>query len=163
MDTRQILSDLELQFQPQLPRVRVVRRFVQEFYAPLLDPDLVDRLAMVAHELIENAAKYSIDGRAHLRIDVRSDGSNRIRVSVSNRTAADHLSTLHSMFSDMQKVPDPFAYYQQAMRRSTTLVDESGLGLARIRAEGDMEVALVSEGDRICVEASTAIAREPVA
>ena len=47
-------------------------------------------------------------------------------------------------------------YYQHAMRRTRKTRHGSGLGLARIWAEAEMDLALSCEGDEACVTATLA-------
>src|SRR3954466_1978692 len=54
---------LDLSFTPCLEQVSTVRRFLEDYYQPLLnDPDLLCRMAIAIHELLENASKYSARG-----------------------------------------------------------------------------------------------------
>ena len=55
--------------------VSVVRRFVEAALDRLLaDPEAVFRISMSAHELMENAAKYSIGNRTVLRVSYQRAG-----------------------------------------------------------------------------------------
>ena len=62
---------LALSCAPGLEQVSTVRRFLEDYYQPVLeDPDLLCRMALTAHELLENAAKYSACGACRLELSV---------------------------------------------------------------------------------------------
>jgi hypothetical protein len=151
----------DLSIDPNPRFVSVVRRFVEAIFDRLLgDPDVVFRVAMTAHELIENAAKYSLGSKALLRVSFqREDNDATITLYLANETTVDHIERLRERINALSGAPDPFAYYQRLMRqtaRSTS--DESGLGLARIRAEGEMSLCLDVRGTTVGLLASTRVA-----
>jgi hypothetical protein len=151
---------LELAFRPTIHLISTARRFVADFYEQAIDdPDTLSRVAMVAHELLENAVKYSSDGQAHVRIEIKEepDAGRLVRIETRNRLPPDRLRDLQERFAEMQSYADPFEYYRLAMRRSCTLTEGSGLGLARIRAEGEMNMACRFEADEVCIRATTKI------
>jgi hypothetical protein len=53
--------------------------------------------------------------------------------------------------------PDAFAHYQRLMRDTARSKDESGLGLARIRAEAEMDLALEVRGSSVALTASLVV------
>jgi anti-sigma regulatory factor (Ser/Thr protein kinase) len=155
----------ELTFRPNVELISVVRRFVSSFYEQILsDPDATSRIALATHELLENATKYSTDGETTIRIEVTATCA-AIRIRIWNRTHREHIGILRERFEEMVQSPDPFAYYQLLMGRTAKRRDGSGLGLARLRAEADMELSCEIEDDRVCIVADThvepKIARSP--
>jgi hypothetical protein len=126
----------EMTFRPDADAVSVVRRFVEDFTS--------GGLAMAAHELLENAVKYSLDGQARVRLECDDDG--RCLLRLSNRASAEHRAGLARAVAELAAAGDPFMHYQALMRR-TMHQEGSGLGLARIAAEADMSLALEDEGD----------------
>lgn len=144
---------LELAFHPTVVLTTAVRRFVFNFYEQLLgDLDSTSRLAMAAQELLENAIKYSSYGATMLRIEL--DGSEGIvRIHTSNRSDAEHIAILERLIGEIRAAPDPFVFYQRLLRSTMHDEERSGLGLARIRCEGDMEVELTIDGDVVAVTA----------
>ncbi|HXX67015.1 MAG TPA: hypothetical protein VEK07_07535 [Polyangiaceae bacterium] len=144
---------LELAFHPTVVLTTAVRRFVSNFYQQLLgDLDATSRLAMAAQELLENAVKYTSHGETMLRIEL--DGAAGIvRIHTSNRSDAAHIAILERLIGEMRAAPDPFAFYQGLLRSTMHDVEGSGLGLARIRCEGDMQVDLSIDGDLVAVTA----------
>ena len=61
--TYELRPGFDLSIDPNPRFVSTVRRFVEEAFDRLsCEPDAVFRVAMTAHELLENAAKYSLTG-----------------------------------------------------------------------------------------------------
>jgi hypothetical protein len=139
----------ELAFRPSVALTSVVRRFVSEFYQHVLrDADLAARLALATHELVENAVKYSVDGDSTLRVELdRARGI--VTVTTRNVSEPRHIDRLRARFAEMDAAKDDFSFYQTLLRRSTSEKGGSGIGLARIRCEADMDLTLEIGGDRV--------------
>jgi hypothetical protein len=135
--------------------------------AVLSDEDAIFRVAMTAHELLENAAKYALDGRARLRLQVTpgpaapaGNVTATVRVTLTNRAAPEHVEQLRASFAEIRDSPDALEHYFTLMRRNASIGSVSQLGLARLRAEGQMELALTVAGADVTIVAST-ILRAP--
>ena len=149
----------ELNFKPNVALVSVVRRFVTEFYQKFLDdPDGTSRVALATHELLENAVKYSKDGETTIRIEVVRSLPKVVRIVLRNRAEPTHIAAMREIVDGIAQAADVLAYFQQLIKRKAKLREGSGLGLARICAEGEMAVTYrVADGDLIEMEASTAM------
>jgi hypothetical protein len=144
--------------------VSIVRRFVEETFEKLVgDPEAIFRVSMTAHELLENGAKYAIGKRAVLRVvlEENADGGASAHIGLTNETTPQHVERLRVRIAEINRTEDPFALYQAMMRRSSKLRDESGLGLARIRAEGEMSLGLEVQGASVTIIARTSVAGVP--
>jgi anti-sigma regulatory factor (Ser/Thr protein kinase) len=152
---------LELRFRPNLALITVVRRFVKDFYNELLaDADATSRLVVATHELLENAVTYATDGESRISIMVETGADARnVEIITHNRTDPAHREHLAKAFRDMAATADSSQYYQAAMRHTAKRGTGSGLGLARIWAESEMEVSCDLEGDEVRIIARTRIPR----
>jgi len=123
--------------------VWAVRQLVEAHYRPILgDPSLLDRLAVTTHELLENAAKYGADGLSSLHIQLTGSPTKRLQIEVRNPIDHQQVPALKRYFEEMTRAADPFAFYQARMARAAKLNDGSGLGLARISFEAEMDLCL---------------------
>ena len=149
-----------LQLQPQSRMVSIVRRFVEESFEKLVgDPEAVFRVSLAVHELLENAAKYAVGDTTGLSVYFESDGA-AASIKLTNETTPEHIRRLRACIDEIQASDDPSALYQAFMRRSFGLQNESGLGLARIRAEGELNLSLETHGTTVTITASCLPHRE---
>jgi hypothetical protein len=155
----QLPASIRLEFSPEVRLISRTSRYVCEFYRTVLaDPDASDRVMLAAHELLENAAKYSADGLGHLEIELlEREGRPVLRIRTSNRAQPDRLSELRRFFEESGGCPDAIALYDRMIVRSAARTEGSGLGLARVRAEGEMELSFSVEGDQVTITAETAV------
>lgn len=153
---------LELSFRPTVATICSARRFVSSFYEPLLgDADAASRVALAAHELLENALKYSTDGETVMRVAVSSsERPSSVTVETVNRIAPERREGLDAAFDEMKRCGDASEHYQRAMHRTRKRRDGSGLGLARIWAEAEMRLERAYEGAFVRI---TAVATLPEA
>ena len=151
--------DLPLSVSPNM--VSPTRRIIEAKLGPALDDeDAIFRVAMTAHELLENAAKYASDGKARLEVSVQPRGDDAIvRVIVTNNAAREHIEQLGTCYAEMNANRDAMAHYFSLMRLNAKAGAVSRLGLARVRAEGEMDVAIDIQGDTVKVVASGIVVR----
>ncbi len=154
---------LELHFSPSVELISLVRRFVFDFYRQLLqDEDAVSRVALTTHELLENAVRYSTNGLATVRIDVSADNDDpsaerTLTIRMENHADESHRIALTGLFRELRDARDPSEHYQKMMIRNARRTDGSGLGLARILAEAEMDLDCEIEKDRVRILASTGV------
>ena len=121
--------DLPLTVSPSM--VSPTRRIIEAKLGPVLeDEDAIFRVAMTAHELLENAAKYASDGKARLELSVtpRDEGAI-VRVVVTNNSTQEHIAELGACYAEMNAAKDAMAHYFSLMR-------DERQGRARCRAWG---------------------------
>lgn len=150
--------DLPLTVSPSM--VSPTRRIIEAKLGPVLeDEDAIFRVAMTAHELLENAAKYASDGKARLELSVtpREEGAI-VRVVVTNNATQEHIAQLGACYAEMNAAKDAMAHYFSLMRMNAKAGALSRLGLARVRAEGEMDIEVDVEGERVKIVASGIVA-----
>lgn len=150
----------DLTFAPSVELVSTVRRYVTEFYETILgNAELAARVGLATHELLENAVKYGHEfGPATLRVFVSGEGSDRfVNIQTSNRAGNADLSSLQATV-DRFGEGDRDAVYQEMMRESlNSAPTASGLGIARVCVEGDMDVKMKVEEGVVTIDARTRV------
>ena len=145
---------VDLSFWPRLESVSAVRRFLEVHYGHLAcDAELISRMAVTVHELLENAAKYSAGGGSRLVVEIDPELPSALSVSVVNQADPRHIPGLRETIDELTAAADPFDVYQRYLLRAATREEGSGLGLARICVEAAMSVKLELSDDQICVKA----------
>jgi anti-sigma regulatory factor (Ser/Thr protein kinase) len=148
MDTRPYFH---LVFRPNIKLVSTVRRFTGEFYRRVLvDQELASRLALATHELLENAVAYAHDDETAIRIEVEGD---LLSVRTWNRATPERLTSIRNAIDRVMSAADPDLYYQEQMSVAAKRNEGSGLGLARVRHEAEMNLTYEIDNDRACIRA----------
>jgi hypothetical protein len=152
-------ATLRLDFVPEVRLIWRTSRYVRDFYGNVLaDPDACARVMLAAHELLENAAKYSADGYGQLHIQLADrDGAAYVQISTRNRASPDRLAELRRFFDESGNTPDPIMLYDRMIARTAQRTEGSGLGLARIRAEAEMALSFSVDGDQVTIRAEAPV------
>lgn len=147
-----------LAFEPSAGFVRRVIRWLTDFcQLTLRDLELVARLRLAVNELVENVVKYGMQPNVRVEVELlERDGATVLRLSTRNRANPEYLERAVHLLTQLRAAEDPIAYYDQLVRETAPKAGMSGLGLARIRAEGDLQLDFAVDGDelRIWVEAA---------
>jgi len=148
-------AHVELSLTLKAGMLPTVRRFVSDLFTQVLDdPDLASRIVVATHELLENAASYSLDGRSVVSVSLRrSEGGTEVAIDTQNRASALQAATLQDRIDEIVAAPDPASHYQELMRRTARQPGGSGLGLGRVRAEADMSLSCRVAADTVFVSA----------
>ena len=132
------------------------RNFIAGIHSKILkDQEIIDRISITVHELIENLIKYASSQCGMLEVTLRvMDGSVRVIVRTRNASTSDRLAQLEQMFNLLGSDLDPIEMYDEAIARSLLAGDDwSGLGLARIRAEAQMALSYEIVGQEVTINA----------
>lgn len=149
-----------LKIQPHPRMVSIVRRFVEESFEKLVgDPQAIFQVSLAVHELLENAAKYSSGEEAELQVQF-SIKDKLARIELTNLSTPQHIARLKACVEEIQKSSHPFELYQTMMRKTHGAKNESGLGLARIRAEGELDLSIEISGQAVTIIASSPLKTE---
>ena len=147
----------DLSIDPNDRFVATVRRFVEGALERLMvDPDGVFRVAMTAHELLDNAVKHSVAGSVLLRFAARIEPEQAlINLSVINETTPSHIDRLRETINAIGGAQSAFAHYRRLLPAATRMRGDAGLGLARIAAQAEIMLGLEIKGTTVAVMAST--------
>jgi hypothetical protein len=154
-----LLPSIELRFPPRRVFVSRIASMVRQFCRELIgDGDELSRVNMATHELVENVVKYSAGGICELRVEFRLKGPTPVvSIETANEVEGEALEDLEKLLVALQETTDPVAFYDGTIRSSAKRRQGSGLGLARVRAEGEMELShRISEG-RITIRAESTL------
>ncbi|HEY3820459.1 MAG TPA: ATP-binding protein [Polyangiaceae bacterium] len=153
------LPTLCVHFRPHANLLTQTREFVSSFCGTFIrDPDVVYRLSIAAHELLENAIKYSSDGATHMSVEVRSnERTSTISIRAENRATRERIVAVRDTIDSIRGAADPFALYCEMIRSSVERNENSGLGLARIYVEADCALDYDVVDDAIAVSARISI------
>jgi hypothetical protein len=153
--------DLDLPLSVSASMVSPTRRIIEAKLGPALDDeDAIFRVAMTAHELLENAAKYASDGKARLEVSIKPRGEDAlVRVVVTNNATREHIDQLGACYAEMNANRDAMAHYFSLMRMNAKAGAMSRLGLARVRAEGEMDIEVDVQGETVKIVASGIVVR----
>ena len=150
---------VDFHFAPNWELIDPAREFLQKFFAiSLKDEQVAGQVGLAAHELMENAIKYSPNDEARVRVEIKSGDS--IRIAVENDALEGHLAVLVAEVEALRAAPDPLAYYQQKMLQSFERTDgKSCLGLARIRCEAEMSLEVEVDASKVRMIATRLLKR----
>lgn len=158
------MSTLSVSFcaPPHVEHVEHVARFVTETCRTYIgDADALARLQLAAYELMENVVKYTSqgDGEFRLRLDASPKGC-RIVLETHNLASDAHRSDLEARMTRLSSADDPLSHYDSEIAASARRPFGSGLGLVRIRAEGEMIMDYSIEGSKVVVRVEAAFLAE---
>src|SRR5262245_12391484 len=97
----------ELTVAPSLELVSTVRRFVGRVLEVALGADTSPRSELAVHEMVENADKFAVDGRATLRVETRpTPTGTEIVVATRNRAGISDVGVLERVIALFDQADD---------------------------------------------------------
>jgi anti-sigma regulatory factor (Ser/Thr protein kinase) len=144
---------VSLTFTPDEYLVTSVSRLVSDFCRTVISSmDTAWRFYMAAQELAENITKYSTGSNVTLRVELeKQDDEHVMRVFAKNETSPERLARAAKRLQEITETTNPTALYDRLARESAPLDDVSGLGLARIRAEGGLDLDYSINGNELTI------------
>jgi hypothetical protein len=154
---------LEVAVVPDAAGISMARHVVDDLSRRVLsDQDLGWRLAMATHELLDNARKYGVGTTAELSLEITPAGAGQVaNVRVRTQASPEQMAVLRGALEAVQGASDAWGFYLEAMHRTAARDVGSGLGLARIRAEGEMTLTATFEDDYVSIRAELQVEGEP--
>jgi anti-sigma regulatory factor (Ser/Thr protein kinase) len=151
-------TSLHLESPPDVRLVSSARVFIEELCSSLVDASTSSRVALTAHELMENLSKYSETGPTDVTVQVgEREGQTRVIVRTRNRTTPEQRHELMKVLEVVCSAAEPMTMYLEVIARSIERDQGSGLGLARIRAEAGMKLTYSISGDEVTIQAETGV------
>jgi len=146
-------ASVYLAFEPSQRFVKKIVQWITDFCEmSLQDMDVVYRVHMAIHELAENLVKYGTSSSVRLDVEVERVGDGSVlRLRTQNSAAPERLAEAVRILTGLRDAVDPVAYYDELVLASAPKEGVSGLGLARIRAEGDLDLDFEVDGDQLCI------------
>jgi hypothetical protein len=153
---------LSIVFEPSQPFAEGLIRWLTQFCELTLENvNAASRAQMAVNELVENVVKYGLTPSVEVEVELeRLTGGFVLTLRTRNRATPERLATTISLLRALKEAPDPVAYYDKLVVESAPKPDTSGLGLARIRAEGDLEVQYEVQGDELCLSVAATLPSE---
>lgn len=147
---------VQLRFRPLWLYVDQVREFCGFFARATFGEDqIAERVGIVVHELVENAIRYGDERDLELLVERIGE---RLEISVSNTTSEERASGLQEYIASLTRLPAEEAYVHALAESVSRPATQSGLGLARIRYEGQCDLELQRSPGRVRVTARGAVA-----
>ncbi len=139
--------------------VGAISRLILEFCRGLVDdPDIADRFYMAAQELAENLVKYSSGPQVSLTAELRtSDAGAVLELEAKNHSTPEQLEAVERRLSELTNASDPIELYDRLILETAPQEEGSGLGLARIRAEGNLEVDYAIDGSELTISVHASV------
>jgi len=95
----------------------------------------------------------------HLLVEAKPNGL-LVRVRTKNRAAPERMADARWRLDALARAGDPIAHYDELIRESAGRRDISGLGLARIPAESEMELRYATDQDWLIVTAEGSTSKQ---
>ena len=132
---------VELLFRPRWTYISCVRKFLSGFFLiGLSDRERAEQISMAAHELLENAIKYSSEESSHLRVQVTMR-PGEIDLVVENPADPHQINVLRREFA-LINTAEPEEMYLRRMQEAARSGGQSRLGLIRIRHDAGATLRL---------------------
>lgn len=138
----------------------VIRWLTTVSQLTLQDLEMASRVRIAVAELTENVVKYGRVGSARVDISLEQRrGQLYLRIETRNSAPQRDIERAVELLSELRSSQDPVAYYDQLIKSVAPTFEPgvSGLGLARIRVEGELDIDFRVDGDVLTLSVETPI------
>ncbi len=148
---KKVWSYISIEFRPSEPLVSSISQLVSNFCeVGLADRDISYRFRMAAHELTENITKYSTTSLVSLEVELYElAGVHTLSMKTKNEASPARLAEVERRLKALKTFPDPIELYDRLIAETAEVEGVSGLGLARIRAEGGLSFDYSIDGNEL--------------
>ena len=124
------------------------------------DRGAVFGVGMAVHELAENLVKYADGADVALELDIeeRVGGEVCCTITARNQASPQQLAEVRRIIGELCDAKEPEVVYRKLMTENA-FKSTSGLGLARIRAEGGFESTCDVDGTTLTLRATASWTR----
>ncbi|WP_242516622.1 hypothetical protein [Sorangium cellulosum] len=139
-----------------------VLRLVSSFCSMVLDDaNVSSRFYMAAHELAENIIKYSSGPRVSLELALEEADERAcvMKICARNEASPERLREVERRLWELKTASDPVKHYDELISETAMIEGVSGLGLARVRAEGGLDMDYTIEGNHLTIIAHAPVER----
>jgi anti-anti-sigma factor len=144
---------VEIAFRADVKRIALIRKFVTGFYAHFLaDPDVAPRVAMAAHELLENCLKCTTTGEAAIRIAFENGA---LVIRTVNPASAENAAKAEASLQALASAGDLPAHLASLLVRKSESATGAGVGFARIAVEAEMALSAQFDGGLLKISGRT--------
>lgn len=142
-----------ISFSPSQRFIDGIVKWLTDFcHLTMQDLEGVSRMQLAVNELIENVVKYGTNPSVGVEVELESTPEwSVLRLKTRNTAAPERLRDAVRLLTELRDAPDPVAFYDKLVLESAPKQGVSGLGLARIRAEGELELDFEVVGEELCV------------
>jgi hypothetical protein len=142
------VTTFQIDGQLSVEQVGDVRRFVERMWSGCPDPDLLGRMIVATHELLENAVKFAPDRQVSFRLEI---ADTRVQITTRNRARSEHVQTLHEIAARLRRSTDNLAFYIDLLKNPVP--GPGGLGIGRVAGEADMRLDMEIADDTVVIRA----------
>jgi hypothetical protein len=149
-------SRFELKLGLRVEMITMIRKFIESLYGQMFDSEMVSRVGLAVHELMDNAARCARSGEVTMTIEVTDSA---VQVCTANRAQPRDIASLTRAMAELESQADAFTYYLELMKRTACRKHDSGLGLGRIWAEANMKLSYETNADMVSIRARMPLAK----
>lgn len=145
---------INIEFAPSSGCLGSIVQIITDFCRNVVDDQETQfAFQLAAYELIENLVKYSWGDHVLVRVEVQSTPrGHEIVLVTQNQAPPERLADVAARLADAEAAEDPIEHFDRLVQESLASPGESRLGLGRLRAEGELQLAHRVDAETIWIE-----------